>query len=143
MLFQTFRSRLSRFAWLFPLAVMAAGAAFAPLRTLISGETLLISLTPGLFVQIVLLGIWIIAENNFAMSPETPLKQLKNDVFLSIILALLLSFMAGWLLALGDCPWFFILPALIAVLDAFLTSKHGLDALHQRLLLFSSGNTFR
>src|SRR5271165_2444053 len=126
MSFQAFRARISLIAWLFPVAVMVVGAFF---------DTLPITMTFGLLVQVLLLGAWLIAENSFASSPDTNVGQLKSDAFLSILLALILSFFGGWLLALGKCPWYYLAPAAATIGDAFMTSKHALNSLYQRRLI--------
>jgi hypothetical protein len=83
MAFQSVWARLSPIAWLFPIAVMVTGALFAPLRGFAGQGISSISLTPGLLVQMVLLGGWLLAENFFATSRATKISQLQTDAFLS------------------------------------------------------------
>jgi hypothetical protein len=132
MAFQNVWARLSPIAWLFPIAVMALGALFAPLRVSVGQDISSISLTPGLLGQVVLLGAWLVAENLFATSRSTKISQLQRDAFLSILLALVLSFGSGWLLARGECPWLYVMPTVTAIVDAFLTSNQALNTAAQR-----------
>ncbi len=135
MAFQKTWTRLSPIAWLFPLAVMAAGALFAPLRTYVGDGFPSIDVTPGLLLQVILLGGWLLAEYRFAASRETAIGHLQSDAFRSLFLSLVLSFVAGWLLARGACPWFYIVPAVTTIVDAFLTANQGLNNAAQKPLV--------
>jgi hypothetical protein len=126
------RKRLSLVAWLFPLAVMGLGALFAPLRTEIRSALPSAYVSPVLLLQVILLGAWLLAEFRYAASRETTIGGLQADAFRSILLALLLTFGAGWLLATSNCPWFYAAPAIAAVLDAFLTANQGLNNAAQK-----------
>ncbi len=132
MAFQGVWGRISPIAWLFPVIVMGIGALYAPLRTSVNGIVPSIAITPGLLVQVLLSGGWLLAEYRFAASRETSIKQLQSDAFRSLILSLLLSFGAGWLLSIGECPWFYVVPAAAAIADAFLTANQGLNNAAQK-----------
>jgi hypothetical protein len=131
-MFHNLWSRVGPIAWLFPLAVMGVGALYSPLRMHVTGIFPSVSITPGLLVQVLLIGGWLLAEYRFAASRETSIKQLQSDAFRSLILSLLLSFGAGWLLSIGDCPWFYVVPAVGAIADAFLTANQGLNNAAQK-----------
>jgi hypothetical protein len=135
MSFQKLWTRLSPIAWLFPVAVMAAGALFSPLRAFVGREIPPVAITPGLLVQVILLAAWLLAENHYAASRATRISQLQTDALLSILLALVFAFGAGYLLALGECPWFFLMPAVTAIADAFMTANQGLNSAAQRRLI--------
>jgi hypothetical protein len=132
MAFQGVWARISPIAWLFPLAVMGIGALYAPLRTYVNGVFPSVETTPGILVQVVLSGAWMLAEYRFAASRETSITQLQADAFRSLFLSLILSFGAGWLLSRGECPWFYIVPAIAAIGDAFLTANQGLNNAAQK-----------
>ncbi len=125
-------TQLSAFAWLFPLAVMGIGALFAPMRSFMRAAIPSIDITPGLLIQILLLAIWLLAEYRFAASRETVIRQLQSDAFRSLFLSLVFSFGAGWLLAIGECPWWYGAPAIATVIDAFLTANQGLNNAAQK-----------
>jgi hypothetical protein len=135
MTFQRIWARLSLIAWLFPLAAMAAGALFSPLRSYVGEGFPSIDITPGLLAQVLVLAGWLLAEYRFAASRETPIGQLQSDAFRSLFLSLILSFGAGWLLALGKCPWFYVVPAATTIVDAFLTANQGLNNAAQKPLV--------
>jgi hypothetical protein len=122
-------------AFLFPLVIMGGGALFAPLHTPVESGIPPITVTPGILIQVVLLGGWLLAEYRFAASRETAIKELQADAFRSIALSLAVSFAAGWLLALGKCPWYFVAPSAAAILDAFLTANQGLNNAAQKPLV--------
>ena len=132
MAFQHVWARVSPVAWLFPLVVLGIGAFYAPLRTPVNGLVPSAEISPGILVQVLLSGGWMLAEYRFAASRETSIKQLQSDAFRSLFLSLLLTFMAGWLLSRGECPWFFIVPALATIGDAFLTANQGLNNAAQK-----------
>ncbi|HZV21259.1 MAG TPA: hypothetical protein VE986_06905 [Hyphomicrobiales bacterium] len=132
MTFQRIWGRFSPIAWLFPLAIMVVGAFYAPLRIPVSLAVPQISMTPGLLVQLILSLAWMLAEFRFAASRETTIKQLQTDAFRSLLLSLLLTFGAGWLLSVGACPWFYVVPTVTAIVDAFLTANQGLNNAAQK-----------
>ena len=78
---------------------------------------------------------WLIAENQFAASRETKIQELQADAFRSILLSLVLSFIAGWMLAIGRCPWLYIVPAIAALADTFLTANQGLNNAAQKPII--------
>jgi hypothetical protein len=132
MAFHSVWARLSPVAWLFPVAVMAIGALYAPLRTYVNSGVPSIVITPGILAQVLLSSGWVLAEYRFAASRETTIKQLQSDAFRSLFLSLVLSFGAGWLLSLGECPWFYIVPTIATIIDAFLTANQGLNNAAQK-----------
>ena len=135
MVFQNLWMRVSPVAWLFPIAVMAIGALFPSLRDAIGAKIPPVSIALGLLLQVLLLVGWLIAENQFAASRETKINELQADAFRSILLSLVLSFVAGWLLAKGICPWFYVVPAISAIVDAFLTANQGLNNAAQKPII--------
>lgn len=135
MAFQSGWSRVTPIAWLFPIVIMGIGALYGPLRTFVDGPLPSVLITPGILVQVILAGAWMLAEYRFAASRETSIKQLQSDAFRSLLLSLVLCFGAGWLLALRECPWFYIVPTIAAVGDAFLTANQGLNNAAQKPFL--------
>jgi hypothetical protein len=111
---------------------MGIGAAFTPLRSFVSAARPSIEITPGLLIQVLLSTAWLLAEYRFAASRETSIKQLQSDAFRSLFLSLILCFVAGWLLALGECSWFYVIPTVATVGDAFLTANQGLNNAAQK-----------
>jgi hypothetical protein len=129
------REGLNLIAWLFPLAVMGLGALFAPLRTDIRSALPAVHVSTVLLLQVILLGGWLLAEFWYAASRETTIRGLQTDAFRSLLLALFLTFGAGWLLAANNFPWFYAAPAIAAIMNAFLTANQGLNNAAQKPFL--------
>ena len=131
-MFHAVWSRISPLAWLFPGFVMAIGAVFPSLRLPVRLEIPPLQVTPGMLVQVLLSSLWMLAEYRFAASRDTTIKQLQADLFRSISLSMVLCFVAGLLLAREICPWFYLIPMLSSVGDAFLTTNQGLNNAAQK-----------
>jgi hypothetical protein len=131
-MFHAVWSRISPLAWLFPGAVMAIGAVFPSLQLHVRLAIPPLQVTPGMLIQVLLSSLWMLAEYRFAASRETTIKQLQSDSFRSILLSMVLCFGAGFLLAREICPWFYLIPMLSSVGDAFLTANQGLNNAAQK-----------
>src|SRR3989344_7176915 len=110
---------IGRFRWAFPLLMLAAGYLIPPLRITIGG-TMTNGLLIALFVSLIIMVVWLVAEILMVTNRQTSTGELQRDDMFSLFLAVGLSIWGGWMLRDG-VGWWFIIPYVGAVVDAFLS----------------------
>lgn len=86
-----------------------------------------------LFGSFVVLVIWLIAEIMTTTDRNTPISHLQWDDFASLVIALAMTFFAGW--QQGDIQWWLVFPWFGAVVDAVLSGYLAINNAAQKPLV--------
>ncbi|HYU11812.1 MAG TPA: hypothetical protein VEK82_04495 [Stellaceae bacterium] len=116
-------------SWIAPLAFMGVGYAFfPPLRTVVTlpwqapGDIWI-----GLFVQLILVFLWMMYEIWYTTHRNTSVAQLQADAAGDITMALALVATGAGLVAEGSVPWWFVVPLLGAIIDVYQSLLLGIN----------------
>lgn len=74
----------------------------------------------GLFGQLLLVSVWLIHDFLYTAHRNTTVGDLQKDALGDITVALIFVAISAAMLANGMLPWWFIVPALGAIADAYL-----------------------
>lgn len=126
-------------SWLVPFFIMAIGyAVFPSLRLPVSWPW---NAPPdvfvGLFATFVLIVAWFLIELYYAANRETTVRQLQVDGFISILFALVLTAFGAMMISKEILPWWYLLPWLGTILDAFASNYFGVNNAAQKPLVQS------
>ncbi len=132
---------------LFPIFVMLASWAVAPFIGLPGFAGLIevskIGQDPWIFAMLFACGIammvWYWANIRVAQNLHTTINELKSEVSVSIWMAYAVLLAAGWMLGKhGSLYWWFIVPALVQMLDGIGTAVTALNNAAQKPLIQST-----
>lgn len=88
------------------------------------------TLWAALFVSLGVMALWLVLEILTVASRFTTSAQLQVDGFLSILVALVITFFAGW--QREGIEWYIIVPWIGSMIDAFLTASLGINNAAQK-----------
>lgn len=109
---------LGKFRWAFPLFLLLVGYAIPALRVPI-GWPDSNTLWALLFASLVLVVIWLGSEIIAVVYRYTTSRELQWDDFISLCVALTVTYIAGW--RRGGMEWWLVFPWIGAVADAILS----------------------
>lgn len=133
--------------WIFPY--LLAGAAYAlggisesarALRTPVTEFPVPPDVYLGLLVMVVLSVVWLVAEFMTVTSRETVVRALQWDAALSTLTAAFFSGAAGYMIASGSLPWWFVVPWIAAVIDSITSSWLGINNAAQKPFMSPLGS---
>src|SRR5215475_2653522 len=105
--------------WLFPIFMLGGGHLVEGLQLPVSWP-IQDPVYPPLLVEMLIGLVWIIAEITTVTNRDTPVRTLQIDCMISLTLAIILAFVGAWKIARGTLQWWFILPWLVTIVDAYL-----------------------
>jgi hypothetical protein len=120
--------------WLFPLIMLGAGGFVAGLQHPV-GWPIQDAVYPPLFVELLIGLVWIIAEITTVTNRDTPVRTLQMDDVLSRSLAIVLTFFGAWQIARDALQWWFVLPWLVTLIDAYLSGYYAINNAAQKPLV--------
>lgn len=120
---------IGRLRAIVPIAMLAIGFYIPALRAPVEWPPS-DALWPALFLSLGVMALWLVAEVVTVASRFTTSAQLQVDGFLSILIALMITFLAGW--QRGEIEWYIVVPWIGAVIDAFLTASLGVNNAAQK-----------
>lgn len=133
--------------WVFPY--LLAGAAYAvgsifgaarSLRTSVTATDIPSDVYLWLLIMVVLSVVWLVSEFLAVTNRETVVRALQWDAAISTATAAIFSGAAGWFIAEGELEWWFLVPWIAAVIDAFTSSWLGINNAAQKPFLSHRGS---
>jgi len=95
---------------------------------------------PPLLFIIILAIIWLLLDLFYVINRETTSRSLQFDLTLSLLLAVTLSIAFGYLVnSKSGVAWWFVVPYIAAVLDAFTTAWAAINNATQKPFLSDRG----
>lgn len=130
-------------SWVMPVVILAVGAGF--FTSLRAGVTwpwkAPEAVWLGLFVQLVLAFGFLYWQNYYVTHRNTGVAQLQADAVGTILLALVLTLLAGMFMYAGSFPWYYIIPLLTSIWDALQTAFLGINNAAEKPYVPSKGST--
>jgi hypothetical protein len=122
--------------WIFPIFMLAGGR-------LVPGLQLPVTLTwpmpepvyPPLLVELIIGLVWIVSEITTVTNRDTPVRTLQLDDGMSLTLAIVLTFFGAWQIARGSLQWWFIVPWIVTLVDAYLSGYFAINNAAQKPLV--------
>lgn len=135
---QTIKERARRLARpiafvraMFPFAMAAVGYLIPPMRVSV-GMPDSNGLWLSIVIELVIAGIWIASEMFTMSDRNTTVRYLQWDDGISLAVALVMAIWFGWLLKGGDVQWWFVIPFVAAVFDAFFSGYLAINNAAQK-----------
>lgn len=120
--------------WLFPLLMLGVGRFLDGLQLPVAWP-IQDPVYPPLLVELLIGLVWIIAEITTVTNRDTPVRTLQWDDMLSLTMAIVLTFFGAWQIAKGTLQWWFVLPWLVTIVDAYLSGYFAINNAAQKPLV--------
>jgi len=114
-------------SWIAPFTFLGVGGLVPALPWDLTSQ-----MWAGLFAQLLLVLVWLVHDFWFTAHRNTAVIDLQRDALGDITVALIFVAIGAALLAYNMLPWWFIVPALGAIADAYLAPALGINNAYEK-----------